>query len=90
MLLQTGPIMHISIKRMGNSAAILLSKPVLAHLGVSAGDVVDLDLIEGRVVLSAIPRHPREGWAQAAQDLATNNDDAAVWPDFDNEGDEAL
>lgn len=82
--------MHTSIKRMGNSAAILLSKPVLAHLGVSTGDVLDLDLIEGRVVLSAIKRHPREGWAQAARALTAFEDDTAVWPYFENDGDEAL
>ena len=82
--------MHASIKRMGNSAAILLSKPVLAHLGVSAGDIINVDLIEGRVVLSATPRHPREGWAQAARDLAAFEDDGAAWPYFENDGDDAL
>jgi antitoxin MazE len=82
--------MHAAIKRMGNSAAILLSKPVLAHLGVSTGDVLDLDLIEGRVVLSALPRHPREGWAQAAKALGALEADGAVWPYFENDGDDAL
>jgi antitoxin MazE len=82
--------MRASIKRMGNSAAILLTKPVLAHLQVSAGDELELDLQEGRIVLSPVERHPREGWAEAAKALAQVDDDAPAWPYFDNIDDEDL
>jgi len=74
--------MRTPIRRMGNSAAILLSKPVLAHLHVSAGDVLELDLQEGRVVLSPAQRHPREGWAEAAQALAAAGESELEWPEF--------
>jgi antitoxin MazE len=74
---------------MGNSAAILLSKPVLAHLHVSAGDVLDLDLEEGRVVLSPARRHPREGWAEAAQALVGVGEGELEWPEFENADDQA-
>jgi antitoxin MazE len=80
--------MRASIKRMGNSAAILLPKPVLAHLQVAAGDVLDLDLQEGRVVLSPAQRSPREGWAEAAKAIADAGEDASPWPDHDLGGDE--
>ena len=82
--------MQAAIKRMGNSAAILLPKPVLAHLHVSTGDILDLDLVEGRVVLSAAQRHPRMGWADAAKQLAEDGDDAPAWPYFGNADDEVL
>ena len=80
--------MQAAIKRMGNSAAILLPKPVLAHLHVSAGDVLHMDLQEGRVVLSPAQVHPREGWAAAAKALAAAGDGQAEWPELDNAGDE--
>ena len=80
--------MRAAIRRMGNSAAILLPKPVLAHLHVSAGDMLDLDLQEGRVVLSATERHPREGWAEAAKALAQAGEGGLEWPDHDLAGDE--
>jgi antitoxin MazE len=79
--------MRTSIRRMGNSAAILLSKPILAHLRVSAGDVLDLDLQEGRVVLSPAQRHPREGWAEAAKALAEVGEADLAWPEFENASD---
>ena len=80
--------MQAAIKRMGNSAAILLPKPVLAHLHVAAGDVLQMDLQEGRVVLSPAQLHPREGWAEAAESLAAAGDDQTEWPELDNAGDE--
>ena len=75
--------MQAAIRRMGNSAAILLPKPVLAHLHVSTGDVLDLDLQDGRVVLSAAQRHPREGWAEAAKALAETGEGGLEWPDHE-------
>ena len=79
--------MRAAIKRMGNSAAILLPKPVLAHLHVGAGDLLEMDLQEGRVVLSAAQVHPRQGWAEAAKALADAGDVGLAWPAFENAGD---
>lgn len=82
--------MQAAVKRIGNSAGILLPKPVLAHLQVQAGDVLDLDLESGRVILSALRPHPRAGWAEAAKQLAEAGDDEAAWPYFGNADDAAL
>ena len=80
--------MQAPIRRMGNSAAILLPKTVLAHLHVAAGDVLDLDLVEGKVVLSPIQRQTREGWADAARALAEAGEGQLEWPELDSAGDE--
>lgn len=80
--------MRAAIRRMGNSAAILLPKPVLAHLHVLTGDVLDLDLQEGRVVLSPAQRHPREGWAEAAKALADAGEGPLEWPELQNADDD--
>jgi antitoxin MazE len=79
-----------AIKKIGNSSGILLPKAVLAHLHLSAGDKIDLDLQEGRVVLSPVQQHPRAGWAEAARALAETGDDTPAWPLFGNTGDDAL
>jgi antitoxin MazE len=82
--------MQTAIKKIGNSSGILLPKAVLAHLHLTTGDKIDLDLQDGRVVLSAVQQHPRAGWAEAAQALAAAGDDGPVWPLFGNTGDETL
>ena len=82
--------MQTAIRRMGNSAGIILPKPLLSELGVKAGDEVLLTLKEGRLILTPAKRHPREGWAEASKALAAAGDDALVWPEFGNEGDDEL
>jgi antitoxin component of MazEF toxin-antitoxin module len=51
--------MQAAIRRMGNSAGILLSKAVLAHLDVATGYMLEFNFYEGRVVLS--PARASEG-----------------------------
>jgi antitoxin MazE len=75
---------------MGNSAGIILPKPVLAELGVKAGDDLSLTLEKGRVVLVPAKAHPRAGWAKAAALIANTADDGPVWPEFGNAGDDEL
>ena len=74
--------MQAAIRRMGNSAAILLPKPVLAHLHVATGDVLNMDLQAGRVVLSPAQRHPRDGGGVAAKALADAGEDRLEWPEI--------
>jgi antitoxin MazE len=82
--------MRAPIRRMGNSAGIILPKPVLAELGVTAGDDLSLTLERGRVVLVPAKVHPRVGWAEAAKEIGTSCDDRLVWPEFGTAGDDDL
>jgi antitoxin MazE len=82
--------MRAPIRRMGNSAGIILPKPVLAELGVAAGDDLSLTLERGRVVLVPTKAHPRAGWAEAAKEIANSYDDTLVWPEFGNIEDDNL
>ena len=50
--------------------------------------LLELELEDGRVVLSAPPLHPRSGWAKAAKVLADVRDDRLEWPDLDDAADE--
>jgi antitoxin MazE len=76
--------MRTSVRRMGNSAGIILPKPVLAALGVRAGDDLTLALEKGRLILMPAKAHPRSGWAKAAAAIAASGADALVWPEFGN------
>ncbi|MBS0639772.1 MAG: AbrB/MazE/SpoVT family DNA-binding domain-containing protein [Proteobacteria bacterium] len=82
--------MQASVRRMGNSAGIILPKPLLAELGIKTGDAVSLTLEKGRRILTPARRHPRAGWAEASKAIAAAGDDALVWPEFGNAGDDKL
>jgi antitoxin MazE len=75
---------------MGNSSGVIIPKPILNELGVKAGDTVEMTVEAGRVVLAPVQPYPRAGWAEASKALAESGDDALVWPEFGNEGDEDL
>lgn len=82
--------MRAPVRKVGNSAGIVLPKPFLAQLGVAVGDALDLSLDDGRIVLVAAKRPPRAGWADSAKQLAEAGDDALVWPEFGNADDARL
>jgi len=44
---------------MGNSSGVIIQKPILAQIGVEAGDDLDLSLDDGRIVL--VPREAASG-----------------------------
>lgn len=79
-----------AVKKFGNSAGIIIPKPLLADLGVRAGDTVDLKVEDGRIVIERAAGQPRTGWAEDARRLAAEGDDALVWPELANDDDAKL
>jgi antitoxin MazE len=63
---------------------------MLKEIGARAGDHVDLSVEDGKIVMTAPKRHPREGWAEDAAAVAAAGEDELVWPEFANEDDEKL
>ena len=82
--------MRASLRKMGNSSGVIIPKPILAQIGVAAGDDLDLSVEAGRLVLAPAKRHPRAGWADAARRIVETGDDALVWPEFGNVDDADL
>lgn len=80
--------MRVALRKMGNSSGVIIPKPFLAEIGATGA--VEMVVEEGRIVIEAEKNHPRAGWAEASRRLAEEGDDALVWPEFGNEGDEAL
>jgi antitoxin MazE len=66
--------MRSSVRKIGNSAGVILPKPVLASIGANVGDTVDVTLEDGRIVIApvnaAVRKHPRGGWAEEARAMA--------------------
>ena len=82
--------MQTAVRRLGNSAGIIIPKSVLSELGLVTGDAVDLRLEDGRLILAPVRRPRRAGWADASRVIAEAGDDALAWPEFGNAGDADL
>jgi antitoxin MazE len=82
--------MQTAVRKLGNSAGVIIPKSVLAELGLSAGDAVHMRLEDGHLVLEPVRRPRRAGWADASRALVAINDDSLVWPEFGNSGDADL
>jgi len=82
--------MQTAVRKLGNSAGVIIPKSILAELGLSAGDAVDMRLEEGRLILAPVRPSRRAGWTEASRAIAASGDDALVWPEFGNAGDADL
>lgn len=80
--------MEVAIRKMGNSQGVLIPKPILAQVGLEG--TADLQVRDGVIEIRAVRRNPREGWADDARKIAEQGDDALVWPEFANDGDNEL
>ena len=80
--------MEVIIRKMGNSQGVLIPKPILAQVGLEG--VADLQVRDGAIEIRPFHLNPREGWADDARRLATQGDNALVWPELANAGDDAL
>jgi antitoxin MazE len=80
--------MRASLQRVGNSQGVIIPKPILVQVGFERD--VDIEVEGDYVVLRKPKRRVREGWAEACKALAATGDDALLWPDFPNEGDDEL
>ncbi|MGN2392565.1 AbrB/MazE/SpoVT family DNA-binding domain-containing protein [Pelomicrobium sp. G1] len=80
--------MRTVIRKLGNSRGVIVPKPLLVQAGLE--DEVELTVERGALVLRRPLRKAREGWTEASRELSETGDDALVWPEFVNEGDEKL
>lgn len=61
--------MGSAIRKIGNSAGVILPKPVLETLGAKLGDTVEF-ITEGSTVrIEAVKSDPREGWEEDSRRL---------------------
>ncbi|GGE19247.1 hypothetical protein GCM10011390_43080 [Aureimonas endophytica] len=77
-----------AVKKFGNSAGILIPKPILAQIGARAGDKVDMRIEGNRIVIERVVAAPRAGWAEDAESLAAEELDSD-WLDLPGEEDDS-
>lgn len=70
--------MRTTLRKVGNSRGVLIPAALLAECRIEGA--VDLTVEEGRLIITPI-KAPRAGWAEAAAQIATREDeDDALWP----------
>ena len=67
--------MKARLVRIGNSRGVRLPKPLIEEAGLT--EDVELQVQEGKIVISRVS-HVRERWAQAAEKLATREEDQLI------------
>ena len=80
--------MITTIRRIGNSQGVLISKPLLQQLGLE--DQAEMRVEGDALVLRRPKSAARSGWAEASRKVTATSDDALVLPEFANEGDADL
>ncbi len=82
--------MSSAIRKMGNSSGIILPKTLLAQLRISEGDRVELRVEGDRIIIEPVRKKIRDGWAEDAKRIATEEGIDAEWLEFANDADETL
>jgi antitoxin MazE len=49
-----------------------------------------MEIENNAIVIRKPQKKARDGWSEASKAIAAAGDDALVWPDFANEGDQEL
>lgn len=82
--------MHVTIRPIGNSKGVVLPKPILAQAGLEDATDAEMTVENGIIILRKRTEPAREGWAEAAQKLASQGGDELVMGEFGNEADSEL
>lgn len=82
--------MRTALRKMGNSAGMIVPKAILTELGTEVGSSFEISVENGRIVAEPIESDPRGGWAEAAAEIAAAGDGGLVWPEFGNDDDDKL
>ena len=77
--------MKIGIIKVGNSKGIRIPKALLDACEI--GDAVELEVIEGKLVLSPL-KNPREGWEESFKADPPDQDEGLLLGEFTNEFDD--
>ena len=70
----------MTIRRIGNSLGVVIPKPVLVQVGLSAR--AELTVERRAIVLRKPHRAARSGWAQAAETVAAQREDELLMGEF--------
>jgi antitoxin MazE len=69
----------VNIVQIGNSKGIRIPKAVLEQCNV--GSELSMEIENGKIVLEPVRRRPRQGWAEAFQQMHANAEDELLIDD---------
>lgn len=77
--------MSTAIRKIGNSAGVILPKPALAALGVQEGGSVEFVYEPGKISIVPARKLPRQGWEEDAKRIAAAGltEEEREWLDAD-------
>lgn len=78
--------MRSALRKMGNSAGIIVPKKLLETLGARIGDPLELSVENGRLV-AEFARPTRHGWSEDAAALGQAEEPDGDWLDFPTDED---
>lgn len=73
--------MHTNIRKWGNSAGTIIPAPVLAEAGLGLGDAVDIEAVDGNIVIKQVaPSYTLDELLKASpKEAVTLDDDDKAW-----------
>ena len=82
--------MQSALKKIGNSSGVIIPKPLLAQIGVQAGDAVDIAVEDGKLIIAKVKRPVREGWEEDAKRIGAVelSEEERAWLDMPNDFDD--
>lgn len=82
--------MRTALRKVGNSAGMIVPKAILDELGSKPGEEFDIRVEAGRIVATPLRNPPRFGWAEAAGDMGATAEEDPAWTGFGNDADRDL
>ena len=71
--------MLLSVVQIGNSKGIRIPKVILEQCNIR--DQIELEIENGKIILEPVYDSPRQGWEEAFQEMARNDDDRLLISD---------
>lgn len=79
--------MKLKVVPIGNSQGVRLPKPLLEQCGIQKE--VEVEAVEGMIVLRPIQKKVRQGWEKSFQEMANHGDDQLLLEEVENAFDES-
>ena len=69
--------MTSNIIQIGNSRGVILPADILRQLSLTLKSAINIEVADEKIVIKPAPR---QGWAEAAKEMAQNGDDELLMP----------
>lgn len=74
-----GNVIEGKMVRIGNSKGIRIPKVVREQLGLDEN--IEMEVLNGALIIRP-KKHPRDGWEEEIAEIAANDHDEPIWPDY--------